>query len=1028
MNKRLDVLVCGGGACISSHSHEFKAKLVEVIDRQGLADEINVVETGCMGPCELGPVMVVYPDGSFYIKLKAEDAERIVQEHFLKGRPVSELLWQTPEARKIVEEKKQVPFFEKQFKIVLSNCGRIDPENIGEYIAQHGYEALGVALTTMSPEQVIDTISRSGLRGRGGAGFPTGLKWKLTRENSSDQKYVICNADEGDPGAFMDRAVLEGDPHSVLEGMAIAGYAIGASKGFIYVRAEYPLAIARLKVAINQARDMGLLGDKIFESNFSFDIELRMGAGAFVCGEETALIASLEGKRGQPRPKPPFPAARGLWNRPTVINNVETLSTIRHILLKGADWFAAIGTEKSKGTKVFALSGKVANTGLVEVPMGITLGELVFDIGGGIPGNKAFKAVQTGGPSGGCIPAKFLNSPIDYESLKQLGSIMGSGGVIVLDEDSCMVNMAKYFLEFSMEESCGQCVPCRVGLKQMYELLDKITLGQGTMADLEKLEQLAYTVRATSLCGLGQAAPNPVISTLKYFKHEYLEHIAHKECRPGVCAALFNAPCENACPANVDAASYVSYMGDGRLQEAYYRHMQNNPFPIVCGRVCPAFCERKCSRGKYDEPIAIREVKRLFADWAIDQGLGFAPPATSHPEKVAVIGSGPAGLACAFYLTRLGYRPLVFEALPVAGGMMKVGIPDYRLPKEKLAAEIAVIERAGVEIKLNRPVKSVDELLKKGFAAIFIASGAHQSQPLNIPGAELKGVVSGIDFLRQVNIGSDSAKKIKTGKDVIVIGGGSTAMDAAGVAKRLGSENVRVVYRRSRSEMPAQAEEVSQTLEEGVIMDFLVNPLAVIGKNGKVSGLRCIRTQLGDFDDSGRRRPLPMAGSEFVLKADLVIGCLGQKLSSGLKTGDLKLDRRGHLAVNPRTMATSQSGVFGGGDAVNPASVIECVAQGRQAAIAIDRHFGREGRLFAAERKPVVVAYNEDAYLKTIPRQRPRHHAIEERIRHLALEVNQGLTKEDAIEEARRCLHCDRNQPVVSVKQEETILHLEAML
>ncbi len=703
MRKRLDVLICGGGACISSHSHEFKDRLVEQIAAKELTDEISLVETGCMGPCQFGPMMVTYPDGSFYINLKEEHAAQIVEEHFLKGRPVRPLLWLAPEARKIVEEKKQIPFFEKQLKIVLANCGRIDPENIEEYITQRGYEALGTLLGSMTPEQVIEVVTKSGLKGRGGAGFPTGVKWKFARQNPTKEKFIICNADEGDPGAFMDRAVCEGDPHAVLEGMAIAGYAIGANRGYIYVRAEYPLAIDRLNTAIRQAREMGLLGKNIFEKGFDFDVEIRVGAGAFVCGEETALIASIEGMRGQPRPKPPFPANKGLWQKPTIINNVETLASIRHIFLNGWEWFSSIGTPTSKGTKVFALSGKVANTGLVEVPMGTTLGELVFDIGGGIPDGKAFKAVQTGGPSGGCIPAKYLNVAIDYESLKQIGSIMGSGGVIVLDEDSCMVNMAKYFLEFTMEESCGQCVPCRVGLKQMYQLLDRITLGLGTMADLEKLESLAHRVGATSLCGLGQTAPNPVLSTLKYFRNEYLEHIQKKECKAGVCAALYYAPCENACPSSVDAASYVSYMSEGRLQEAYFRHMESNPFPIVCGRVCPAFCEKKCSRGKYDEAIAIREIKRLFADWAIEQGIGFRPPKDPKKEKVAIIGAGAAGLACGFYLTRLGYKPVVFESQPVPGGMMRLGIPAFRLPHEKLQAEIEVIAQAGVEIRLNTP-------------------------------------------------------------------------------------------------------------------------------------------------------------------------------------------------------------------------------------------------------------------------------------------------------------------------------------
>ncbi len=529
------VLICSGAACLSSGEEAVKNRLVELIKEKSLENDVRLIETGCMGPCQYGPVMIVYPDGSYYINLNEEKLEKIVHEHFIKGRPVKEFLWETPEARKKVEEKKIIPFFEKQLKIVLSNCGNIDPENIDEYIGTGGYEALGKVLTEMTPEQVIDIVTRSGLRGRGGAGFPTGLKWKFAREAKGDEKFVICNGDEGDPGAFMDRSVCEGDPHAVLEGMAIAGYAIGANKGYIYIRAEYPLAVKRLQIALKQAKKYGLIGKNIFETGFNFDIEIRIGAGAFVCGEETALIASIEGKRGQPRPKPPFPAQKGLWGKPTVINNVETLANIRHIILKGPEWFASFGTEKSKGTKVFALSGKVKNTGLVEVPIGITLRELIFDIGGGIPNGKKFKAVQIGGPSGGCIPEEHLDTPIDYESLTSLGAIMGSGGLIVLDEDNCMVSMAKFFLEFTVDESCGQCIPCRVGLKRMYNILDKITKGQGTIEDLEMLEELAKTVKTTSLCGLGQTAPNPVLSTLRYFKDEYLEHIKDKKCRADVC-------------------------------------------------------------------------------------------------------------------------------------------------------------------------------------------------------------------------------------------------------------------------------------------------------------------------------------------------------------------------------------------------------------------------------------------------------------------------------------------------------------
>ena len=538
MKKRLDVLICGGAACIASHSHGFKDELIKVIEEKELGAEINIIETGCMGPCELGPVMVVYPDGAFYIKLKPAYAAEIVEEHFLKGRPVEKYLWETPQARKIVEEKRQIPFFEKQKKVVLSNCGKIDPENLDEYIGENGYEALGRCLTGMKPEDVIAEITAASLRGRGGAGFPTGLKWKFARASEGKEKFVICNADEGDPGAFMDRAILEGDPHSVIEGMAIAGYAVGADKGYVYVRAEYPLAIRRLNNALKQARATGLLGKNILETGFDFDLEIRIGAGAFVCGEETALMASVEGHRGMPRPKPPFPAQKGLWGNPTLINNVETLANIRHIILHGSSWFAKMGTEKSKGTKVFALSGNVRNTGLVEVPMGITLREVVYEIGGGIPGDKELKAVQTGGPSGGCIPKEFLDTPIDYESLGELGSIMGSGGLIVLDEDSCMVNMAKFFLEFCVEESCGQCAPCRIGLKQMHRILQRITEGKGEEADIEQLRQMSGTIKATSLCGLGQSAPNPVLSTLKYFMDEYKAHIDEKRCPALVCVDL----------------------------------------------------------------------------------------------------------------------------------------------------------------------------------------------------------------------------------------------------------------------------------------------------------------------------------------------------------------------------------------------------------------------------------------------------------------------------------------------------------
>ncbi len=511
--------------------------LMNSLEAEGVLGEVKVVQTGCIGSCDLGPVVVVYPEGTFYQRVCPNDVPEIVREHIVKGRPVERLLHRGSDGT-VAPTLAAIDFFKKQVKIVLRNCGVIDPENINEYVARDGYEALARVLTDMEPREVIDIVKRSGLRGRGGAGFPTGLKWEFAARVRADRKYVVCNADEGDPGAFMDRSVLEGDPHSVIEAMAIAGYAIGANQGYVYVRAEYPLAVARLSHAIHQAREFGVLGDNLFGSGFDFDVEIRVGAGAFVCGEETALLASVEGKRGMPRPKPPFPANEGLWRKPTVINNVETLANIPPIILRGPEWFASIGTEKSKGTKVFALAGKISNTGLVEVPMGTTLREIVYDIGGGIPGGKAFKAAQTGGPSGGCIPAAFLDTPMEYDTLVKLGAMMGSGGLIIMDEDTCMVDIARFFLQFTQDESCGKCVPCREGTKVMLDILTRITEGKGRPGDIETLEALGNTIKNTALCGLGQTAPNPVLSTIKYFREEYEAHIYEKRCPAGVCAAL----------------------------------------------------------------------------------------------------------------------------------------------------------------------------------------------------------------------------------------------------------------------------------------------------------------------------------------------------------------------------------------------------------------------------------------------------------------------------------------------------------
>ncbi len=538
---RSQVLCCTGTGCTSSGARAITAKFEEEIEKAGLGKEIKVVPTGCFGLCETGPVVIIYPEGAFYSHIKVDDVPRIVAEHLVKGRIVTDLLYKESVTEEMeIRSLNEVDFYKKQKRVALRNCGFIDPENIEEYIAFDGYMALAKCLTELSPEQVVDIIKASGLRGRGGGGFPTGLKWSLAQKPVSDVKYVCCNADEGDPGAFMDRSVLEGDPHAVLEAMAIAGYAIGANQGYIYVRAEYPIAVTRLRIAIDQAREYGLLGDNIFGTDFNFNIDLRLGSGAFVCGEETALLASIEGGRGEPRPRPPFPAVKGLFGKPTLLNNVETYANICQIILNGADWFASMGTEKSKGTKVFALGGKINNTGLVEIPMGTTLREVIYEIGGGIPGGKKFKAAQTGGPSGGCIPAEHLDVPIDYDNLISIGSMMGSGGMIVMDEDNCMVDIAKFFLEFTVDESCGKCPPCRIGTRRMHEMLEKITEGKGKPGDIEKLEKLAQNIKAAALCGLGQTAPNPVLSTIRYFRDEYEAHINEKRCPSGVCKALLN--------------------------------------------------------------------------------------------------------------------------------------------------------------------------------------------------------------------------------------------------------------------------------------------------------------------------------------------------------------------------------------------------------------------------------------------------------------------------------------------------------
>lgn len=1007
---RAHLLVCAGAACVSSGCREIRDAFIIKIREYGLQDEVKVIETGCVGSCDLGPLALVYPEGIFYQKLKPEDADTIVSEHLLKGRIVEHLLYKEPITAKAVPSLKSIDFFKYQEKVVLRNCGIINPLNIEEYIARDGYMALGKVLTSMTQDEVIEEVTKSGLRGRGGGGFPTGLKWKFARQAEGDVKYVVCNADEGDPGAFMDRSVLEGDPHSVIEAMAIAGYAIGAKQGYVYVRAEYPLAIERLTWAIGQAREYKFLGKNIFETDFDFDLDIRIGAGAFVCGEETALMISIEGKRGEPRPRPPYPVVKGLFDSPTLLNNVETYANIPAIILKGANWYAQFGTEKSKGTKVFALAGAVNNTGLVEVPMGTRLGDLIFNIGGGIKNKKKFKAAQLGGPSGGCIPIQHLNTPIDYESVVQLGAIVGSGGLIVADEDTCMVDFARFFLDFTQDESCGKCPPCRIGTKRMLEILTRITHGEGQEDDIDKLVELATRIKQSALCGLGQTAPNPVLSTLRFFRDEYEEHIRDKRCAAGVCSSLFDAPCQNACPTDQNAWGYVTLISEGRFKEAISVIKADNPFPGVCGRVCFHPCESKCRRAQIDEPVAICALKRFVADYDRNSFEPFKPGIEpSNNKKVAIIGAGPAGLTTAYYLACKGYKVTVFEALPVAGGMLAVGIPDYRLPREILDYEVKTITDLGVEIKYNTALGkdiTIEGLSRDGYSAILLATGAHKGQMLGIPGDGAEGVLDGITFLRNLNLG----KAVKVEGNVAVIGGGNVAIDAARSALRIGAKDVFVLYRREKEDMPAYDEEIAEAEKEGVKIHTLVAPKSIIEKAGKVQAIECVRMSLGEFDAGGRRKPIPIEGSEFTIPVETVIAAIGQVPDTSYLNGDgIKVARNGTIEVDTKSLSTAKTGVFAAGDNVRgPASVVEAISDGKKSARSIDIYLGGDGVIAPSYREQLLsvrVSYNEEEYQKERDREEIPQLPLTERYRSFK-EVVLGYPLKKAIEEAKRCLHC----------------------
>ncbi len=979
-----------------------------------------VMQVGCLGLCYAEPIVEIGKQGHpgiCYSEVTPEIASQLVADYIVGDDPHPDLALGTMGDGTIdgIPRLFDLPIFRPQVRIALRNCGHIDPENIKHYIANSGYSALVKALG-MASEDVIEEIKKSGLRGRGGAGFPTGLKWEFCRRSPGREKYLICNADEGDPGAFMDRSVLEGDPHSVLEGMLIAAYAIGASQGYIYCRAEYPLALERLNIALGQMREHGLLGQNILGSGFNFDIKIREGAGAFVCGEETALMASIESRRGMPRPRPPFPAQSGLEGKPTNINNVKSLASVPVIIDRGADWFASIGTEKSKGTAVFALTGKIANSGLVEVPMGTPLRDVIYDVGGGILRGKNFKAVQTGGPSGGCIPARFLDLPVDYESLAGVGSIMGSGGMVVMDENTCMVEVARYFLSFTQDESCGKCTPCRLGTRQMLEILTRITQGQGRDEDIDVLLTLAAVVKECSLCGLGQTTPNPVLSTINYFRDEYEAHIKDKKCPAAVCDALMISPCQHTCPVGINVPQYVAAIAEGDYQKAIDVIRERNPFPSICGRICHHPCEVRCRRGELDDPVAIRSLKRFAADWYFDYVTQDPEPfPQTRSQRVAVVGAGPTGLACAYYLAQMGYPVTAFEALPLGGGMLSVAIPDFRLPRDVIEKEINYIAKKGVEIRYNAPINinyTVEDLKKEGFEAVFIAAGAQRSQRVGIPGEveDVEGLYYGLRFLRDVKLG----RQVRVGRRAAIIGGGNVALDSSRTALRLGAEEVNIYYRRSREEMPVTEVEYDEAAAEGVRVDFLTSPTRIVSENWKATGLQCIRMSLGEADASGRRRPVPIPGSEFFVPADTVIAAVGQAPDLSFLPADSALERTRWetLVVDSNTLATNVPGVFAGGDFVTgPGMVIDAIAAGRRGAMAIDKYLrGDTSRVQIYDLRVggigETVAEEMEETWEAQPRVDMPQLPPQER-KGSFQEIELGFSEERARQEAKRCLRCD---------------------
>lgn len=1032
------IVICAGTACHASGSAEIIRAAKKYIIEKRLVGKVSLRITGCHGFCEMGPFILTEPQQAFYIQVKPSDVSKIV-EALLSDKYREDLLYRDPQTGEKYYKRDDIPFFKNQQRSILGLNQKIDPIRVHDYIVQGGYSALEVVLSKQQPEWVVQQVKGSQLRGRGGGGFPTGLKWELLAKQPSNRgKFLVCNADEGDPGAYMDRSVLEGNPHSIIEGMVIGAYGTGATEGIVYVRNEYPLAVKHLNIAIKQAYELGLLGKDILGTGFSFDIKVVKGAGAFVCGEETAMIRSIEGKMGEPRQRPPFPVQKGIDGKPTAINNVETWANIPLIFKLGADNFAKVGTKNNSGTKIFSLVGKIRNTGLVEVPMGATIKEIVYDIGGGPVGKAKIKAVQTGGPSGGCIPADRFDLAVDYDSLTAAGSIMGSGGMIAMDENTCMVDVAKYFMNFLKDESCGKCFTCRKGTQRMYEILDDISKGKGTLEHLDLLKELAEVVKDTTMCGLGQTASNPVLSTLQYFRNEYLEHVLDKNCNAFVCKGLFGVPCQAACPLDTETWRYVALIQKGLYEEAYRIIRDANPFPSVCARVCDRKCESRCNlAASGGQAIAIRSLKRFVTD-RVDPSV-YKPVKIAKDfqdgSNIAVIGAGPAGLSAAHYLSLLGYKVTVVDSSEKPGGMLISCIPAYRLPQEIVGKEIeSLLDDKNITLRcgtvLGRDIY-IDELFKGGFKAVFLAIGADKSWRLGLEGEDTDGIYPSMQFLKAFNLKGEELAKGHVG----IVGGGNSAVDAARVAIRQKNvKSVTLLYRRTYQDMPAYAEEVEAALKEGVRLQTLVSPVKIRyieaaeaegvkvetfvepvkidARNGHLADIKCIRNKLGDIDSSGRRRPIPIPGSEFTIPLDTLIVAIGERPDSEcLASMGLELDKSGRLRIDPKTLCTNRQGVFAGGDLVTgPNTVVDAIAAGKKAAGVIDRYLcGKELAEPPTVNLPKVfiepAAVSDEGYGE-VARVEPAVLPAKSRKKNFA-EVELPLSVRKAKLEAARCLRCD---------------------